>query len=168
MNVVEKDGVFAFTHLLVVKKKQVSHKKCVDACMLYMSLRIRVYSCKSTRSPCKKCNYHKHITIQRYNFSTLSGTWTTTRIQGLPYTQGNQNSQQYTPVHIGYLSNFYSGFPTTNNNFPGGYIRTGQSDLVLTINNPNGAETTISNSVLSSSTSGGIMFSAYYRDSASG
>ena len=104
----------------------------------------------------------------RYNLSGLSGTWTSTRIQGLPYTQGNQNSQQYTPVHIGYLSNFYSGFPTTNNNFPGGYIRTGQSDLVLTINNPNGAETTISNSVLSSSASGGIMFSAYYRDSASG
>ena len=104
----------------------------------------------------------------RYNFSSLSGTWTTTVIQGLPYTQGNQSSQQYTPVHIGYLSNFYSGFPTTNNNFPGGYVRSGQSDLVLTINNPNGAETTISNSVLSSSASGGIMFSAYYRDSASG
>ena len=104
----------------------------------------------------------------RYNFSTLSGTWTGTAIQGLPYTQGNQSSQQYAAVHIGYLSNFYSGFPTTNNNFPAGYVRSGQSDLMLTINNPNGAETTISNSVLSSSSSGGIMFSAYYRDSASG
>ena len=104
----------------------------------------------------------------RYNFSSLSGTWTTTTIQGLPYTQGNQNSQQYTAVHIGYLSGFYTGFPTTNNNFPGGYVRSGQSDLALTINNPNGGETTISNSVLSSNANAGIMFSAYYRDSASG
>ena len=104
----------------------------------------------------------------RYNLSTLTGTWTTTAIQGLPYTQGNQNSQQYTGVHIGYLSGFYSGFPTTGNAFPAGYVRTGQSDLILTINDPNGSETTISNSVLSSSASAGIMFSTYYRDSASG
>ena len=104
----------------------------------------------------------------RYDLSSLSGTWSTTVIEGLPYTQGNQNSQQYSSVHIGYLSGFYSGFPTTGNNFPAGYIRTGQTDLVLTINNPNSAETTVSNSVLSSSSNAGIMFSAFYRDSASG
>jgi len=104
----------------------------------------------------------------RYNLSTLSGTWSTTAIQGLPYTQGNQSNQQYTGVHIGYLSGFYSGFPTTGNAFPAGYVRSGQSDLILTINDPNSSETTVSNSVLSSSASGGIMFSAYYRDSASG
>ena len=67
----------------------------------------------------------------RYNFSTLSGTWSTTAIEGLPYTQGNHwtNILQY----IGYLSNFYSGFPWSNNNFPAGYVRSDrQSDLILT------------------------------------
>ena len=105
----------------------------------------------------------------RYDFSTVgSYTFSSVTITGLPYTVGHQSNQQYGPVNITYLSSFYSGFPTTNNTFPSGYLVSGAATITLTSQTVNSNESVITNGVLSTNASAGIMFSAYYRTSNSG
>lgn len=107
-------------------------------------------------------------TYVRWNLSAIATNgWTFTAVElSLPFVAGNRNGEQYSPVSIGYLSNFYTGFPTTNNTIAAGYLATGGSSFNLTHNNPNGTESLITNAILSTNASAGIMFQFSYEASA--